>query len=172
MEQLFQADVVIFNRCDDSTDKGKCRRNVKAQNRKAQLVFEREDGSLDERPEELPFDLSADVIEITDADYAIWYMDCMDNPKNMRAKSIFLALVYNPEKLKKGVFVPGRFAMTCCIEDVTFIGFKCKYVDEDKIPHNPGSISLRKCMWNLRESIREKDRYLSGIHRTGRKTGR
>lgn len=86
MEQLFQADVVIFNRCDDSTDKGKCRRNVKAQNRKAQLVFEREDGSLDERPEELPFDLSADVIEITDADYAIWYMDCMDNPKNMRAK--------------------------------------------------------------------------------------
>ncbi len=46
MEQLFQADVVIFNRCDDSTDKGKCRRNVKAQNRKAQLVFEREDGSL------------------------------------------------------------------------------------------------------------------------------
>ena len=56
---------------------------------------------MDERPEELPFDLSADVIEITDADYAIWYMDCMDNPKNMRAKSIFLALVYNPENLKK-----------------------------------------------------------------------
>lgn len=25
--------------------------------------------------------------------------------------------------------------MTCCIEDVTFIGFKCKYADEDKIPH-------------------------------------
>ena len=35
MEQLFQADVVIFNRCDDSTDKGKYRRNVKALNRKA-----------------------------------------------------------------------------------------------------------------------------------------
>ena len=136
MEQLFRADVVIFNRCDDSTDKGKCRRNVKAQNRKAQLVFEREDGSLDERPEELPFDLSADVIEITDADYAIWYMDCMDNPKKYEGKKVsFLALVYNPEKLKKGVFVPGRFAMTCCIEDVTFIGFKCKYADEDKIPH-------------------------------------
>lgn len=136
MEQLFQADVVIFNRCDDSTDKGKCRRNVKAQNRKAQLVFEREDGSLDERPEELPFDLSADVIEITDADYAIWYMDCMDNPKKYEGKKVsFLALVYNPEKLKKGVFVPGRFAMTCCIEDVTFIGIKCKYADEDKIPH-------------------------------------
>ena len=57
MEQLFQADVVIFNRCDDSTDKGKYRRNVKALNRKAQLVYERADGSLDEREEELPFDI-------------------------------------------------------------------------------------------------------------------
>ncbi len=136
MEQLFQADVVIFNRCDDSTDKGKFRRSVKAQNRKAQLVYERADGSLDERPEELPFDISGDEIEISDADYAIWYMDCMENPKKYERKKIsFLALVYNPDKLKKGVFVPGRFAMTCCIEDVTFIGFKCKYPGEDKIPH-------------------------------------
>lgn len=136
MEQLFQADVVIFNRCDDSTDKGKYRRNVKALNRKAQLVYERADGTLDERPEELPFDISGDEIEITDADYAIWYMDCMENPKKYEGKKIsFLGLVYNPDKLKKGVFVPGRFAMTCCVEDVTFIGFKCKYADEDKIPH-------------------------------------
>ena len=136
MEQLFQADVVIFNRCDDSTDKGKFRRNVKALNRKAQLVYERTDGTLDEREEELPFDITADELDISDADYAIWYMDCMDNPKKYEGKKVkFLALVYNPDKLKKGVFVPGRFAMTCCVEDVTFIGFKCKYPDEDKIPH-------------------------------------
>lgn len=136
MEQLFQADVVIFNRCDDSTDKGKYRRNVKAMNRKAQLVYERADGSLDEREEELPFDISADELEITDADYAIWYMDCLENPKRYEGKKVkFLALVYNPDKLKKGVFVPGRFAMTCCVEDVTFIGFKCKYAEEEKILH-------------------------------------
>lgn len=136
MEQLFATDVVIFNRCDDSTDKGKYRRNVKALNRKAQLVYERADGTLDEREEELPFDISGDELEISDADYAIWYMDCMDNPKKYVGKKVsFLALVYNPDKLKKGTFVPGRFAMTCCIDDVTFIGFKCKYADEDKIPH-------------------------------------
>ena len=63
-------------------------------------------------------------------------MDCMENPKKYEGKKIsFLGLVYNPEKLKKGVFVPGRFAMTCCVEDVTFIGFKCKYPEEDQIPH-------------------------------------
>ena len=136
MEQLFQADVVIFNRCDDSTDKGKYRRNVKALNRKAQLVYERADGTLDERPEELPFDITADEIEISDADYAIWYMDCQENPKKYEGKKVsFLALVYNPDKLKKGIMVPGRFAMTCCVEDVTFIGFKTKYDREDEIPH-------------------------------------
>lgn len=56
--------------------------------------------------------------------------------KNTQEKKVsFLALVYNPDKLKKGVFVPGRFAMTCCVDDVTFIGFKCKYAGEDTIPH-------------------------------------
>ena len=136
MEQLFDADVIIFNRCDDGTDKGKYRRNVKALNRKAQLVYLRADGTVDEREEELPFDLSSDEIDVTDADYAIWYMDCMEHPKRYEGKKVkFLALVYNPEKLKKGVFVPGRFAMTCCVEDVTFIGFKCKYPSEDQIPH-------------------------------------
>lgn len=136
MEQLFQADVVIFNRCDDSTDKGKFRRNVKALNRKAQLVYERADGTLDEREEELPYDINAEELTISEADYAIWFMDCMENPKRYEGKKVsFLALVYNPDKLKKGIMVPGRFAMTCCVEDVQFIGMKCKYADEDKIPH-------------------------------------
>ena len=136
MEQLFSADVVIFNRCTDAVDKGKFRRNVKALNRKAQLVYEREDGSLDERPEELPFDISADHLEISDADYAIWYMDCLENSKKYEGKTVsFLALVFNPDKLKKGIMVPGRFAMTCCEDDITFIGFKTKYDKEHEIPH-------------------------------------
>lgn len=138
MEQLFKADVVIFNRCDDNTPKGKFRRAVKAQNRPAQIVYERADGTIDESAdEELPFDINADVIDITDADYAIWYMDAQDNPKKYDGKKIkFLALVYNPEKMsRKGMFVPGRFAMTCCVEDVQFLGFKCKYPKSEEIGH-------------------------------------
>ncbi|MDD6056998.1 MAG: GTP-binding protein [Clostridiales bacterium] len=136
LEQLFAADVIIFNRCDDSTDKGKYRRNVKALNRKAQIVYERADGTIDNREEELPFDISGEELEITDADYGIWFIDCMENPKRYKGKKVkFLALVYNPDDLKKGIFVPGRFAMTCCEDDITFIGFQCKYPKEDEIPH-------------------------------------
>lgn len=135
-DQLFMADVVIFNRTDDTTDRGKLRRMVKTFNRKAQMVYERTDGTIDERPEELPFDINQPVIELSDADYAIWYMDAMDNYKKYDRKIVkYRALVYNPDKLKKGVMVPGRFAMTCCVDDITFLGFKCKYDKEKEIPH-------------------------------------
>jgi uncharacterized membrane protein YcgQ (UPF0703/DUF1980 family) len=139
-EQMFKADVVIFNRCDDSTPKAKFRANVKSVNRRAQIVYERADGTIDESEAELPFDINADEITITDADYALWFMDCMDNPKKYDGKVIsFLGLVYNPTegkgKLKPGVFVPGRFAMTCCIEDVQFLGMKTVYKDSAKMEH-------------------------------------
>lgn len=135
-DQVFPADVVIFNRTDDNTDRGKLRRQIKNINRKAQVVFERTDGTIDERPIELPFDINADIIELSDADYGIWYMDCTENYKKYDRKKVkFRALVYNPEKNKKGMFVPGRFAMTCCVDDITFIGFKCKYDDSKSIPH-------------------------------------
>ena len=137
MEQLFAADVVIINRCTEDTPKGKFRRAIKVLNRKAQIAYEREDGTIDENDmEELPYDLNQEVIEITDMDYGIWYMDALDNPKKYEGKKVrFLALVYRPEKLKKGVFIPGRFAMTCCADDITFVGFKCKYDKASEISH-------------------------------------
>lgn len=137
MEQIFQADVVIINRCDDNTPKGKFRRAIKVINRKAQIAYERADGTVDNgEMEELPYDLNQDIIDITDMDYGIWYMDALDDPRKYEGKKVrFLALVYRPEKLKKGVFVPGRFAMTCCADDITFIGFKCKYDKASEIPH-------------------------------------
>ena len=129
MEQFFKAEVVIFNRCDDNTPKSRFRGSINAVNRPAQIVYERADGTIDDREEELPFDLNADVIEISDADYALWFMDCMEHPKKYDGKTVhFLGLVYNPQdgKLKRGVIVPGRFAMTCCVEDITFLGMMCK----------------------------------------------
>ena len=116
MEQVFASDVVIFNRCTDETPRAKFRRTVKALNRKAQIVYEREDGSIDQNDdEELPYDITQDYLDIPDEDYGIFYLDVQDNPKRYERKTIrFLALVYRPEKFgKKPLFVPGRFAMTC-----------------------------------------------------------
>ena len=137
MEQLFVADVIIFNRCTTETPKTKYRTAIKGQNKKAQLVYERMDGTIDDEPEELPYDMSKEELVISDMDYAIWYTDIMDHPKDYAGKKIeFLALVYNPPgKMSKGVFIPGRFAMTCCADDVTFLGVKAKYAKSEEIPH-------------------------------------
>ena len=60
MEQIFKAEVVIINRCTDDTPKTKFRGQIKSMNRPAQIVYERADGSIDDSPEELPFDINAD----------------------------------------------------------------------------------------------------------------
>ena len=35
-------------------------------------------------------------------------------------------MVMKPKKFPKGFFVPGRQAMTCCAEDIAFLGFACR----------------------------------------------
>ena len=138
MEQVFNADVVIFNRCTEDTPKAKFRRTVKAINKKAQCVYERVDGSIDQGElEELPYDLNQEIIHITDEDYGIFYLDIQDHPENYVGKKVrFLGYAYRPEKMgKKPVFVPGRFAMTCCEDDIQFIGLKCKYDRAKEIGH-------------------------------------
>lgn len=129
MEHLKYSDTIFFNRCDKNTDRLTIRRNIKPINRKAQIIYEAEDGAdlgeLEEEP--LPFDINADPIVIEDDDFGLWYMDILDNPKNYLNKNItFKAMFYHDDKMGAGVIVPGRFAMQCCANDIAFIGFSSK----------------------------------------------
>lgn len=128
MSHFTDADMVIFNRCNKDTKKPALRKSIKAVNRRAQIYFESEDGMPDtDVEEEMPFDINAPVIEVEDDDYGLWYLDAADNPQKYVGKKIrFKAVVYKSPKLPKGSFVPGRFAMTCCADDIGFIGFVCK----------------------------------------------
>ncbi len=131
IEQVNSADMVIFNRCDENSKRSEWRRSIKAVNRRAQIIFEMKDGSVaqDENTEEdLPYDVKADIIDIHDDDFGIWYVDAAEMPERYAGKKIhFKAMVFKPKQYGKNVFVPGRFAMTCCVEDITFVGYKCYY---------------------------------------------
>lgn len=127
MEMAKDSDLIIFNRSTEDTPAATYKRNMRAVNPKAQVVFEKEDGSQLEFEEELPFDINADVIEISDVDYGIWYIDAMDHPEKYAGKTLqYKGMVYKNPRLPKGYFVPGRMAMTCCADDTAFIGFLCK----------------------------------------------
>lgn len=134
MEQLSTADMIIFNRCDENTRKAEYRRSIKAFNRRAQVIFENKDGlaEVDDGEVFLPYDIDKPVIELEDDDFGIFYIDACDNPdKYVGKKIVFKAMVHKPKEYKINEFVPGRFAMTCCAEDIAFIGFKC-YFDAAK----------------------------------------
>lgn len=129
MDQVSFADLIIINRCTEATDQTMFRRNIKAVNRGAQIVYETVDGHvLTPQEEQLPFDLSKSEIEIHDDDFGIWYLDAMDHPEKYQGKTIrFKAVVYKNREIPKGCFVAGRFAMTCCADDIAFIGMLSHY---------------------------------------------
>ena len=129
-EMLRKSELIIFNRCDGLEDQlSGFKRNVKAVNQQAEIVFEDSEGEINTLFEEdLPFDLSADVIELDDMSYGIWFLDALDHIERYIGKTFkFVATVARPEHFPKDYFVPGRLAMTCCADDMAFLGFACEY---------------------------------------------
>ena len=122
------SELVICNRCDGLQDLESYRRTLLAMNNNAEIVFEDEEGEISEVSEaDLPYDMSASVIEIPPEAYGIWYIDCMDKPDRYRGKVVeFTAMVLKSPEFPKNYFVPGRMAMTCCEADMTFLGYICK----------------------------------------------
>lgn len=134
MSNIFMyTELVIFNRCSDQMDLQKFRRTVKAVNNQAVLSFEDADGQvIDIGKAQPPFDLSQDPIEISDDDFGLWYLDAMDSKERYDGKNVhFKGKVMIPKKFPPDCFIPGRNAMTCCANDIRFIGFIChsKYTD-------------------------------------------
>ncbi len=127
LEQVKPADLVVFNRVKDGEDRGNYRRRIKALNRKAQILYEDAEGNLDDAySESLPFNTDANEIELENDDFGLWYLDAMDHPEKYNGKTLkFKAMVYRGENFGPDKLVPGRFAMTCCAEDIQFIGFVC-----------------------------------------------
>lgn len=120
------SEMIIFNRCDSVLDElPNYKRNVKAVNPQAEIIFEGKDGEINMTlDEDLPFDLKAEVIELDNLGYGVWYIDMMDNPGRYVGRTVsYVAQVLHPKEFPKDFFVPGRMAMTCCADDLAFMGF-------------------------------------------------
>ena len=129
-EMIRKSEMIIFNRCDGVRDQlNAYKRNVKAVNASADVVFEDSNGEIDEIFEEdLPYDLNQDPIQLDNRGYGIWYLDSMEHLERYVGKKLqFTAMVMKPEEFPKGYFVPGRMAMTCCADDMAFLGYVCEY---------------------------------------------
>ncbi len=126
-QHVVHTDLLIFNRINDSIKKSFLRNNIKAINSQCQIIYEKEDGTVNTLDEdELPFDITSDELEILDHDFGIFCMDALDHPNKYEGKIITMKgkFIGRDKQLEDG-FVIGRLAMVCCEEDTSLIGMVC-----------------------------------------------
>ena len=134
VDKLMGAELVVFNRMTPGADIMPFHKIARAVNRKIDIMYEYTDGTsqFDEIVDPLPFDINASVIEIQDEDYALFYRDITEEPKKYDGKTVsFKGQVARLRREKEGMFAPGRFVMTCCEADITFMGLPCKFVGSE-----------------------------------------
>lgn len=141
MNQIGQSDLVIVNRSNpDTTPMAAIRRMVKMGNPRVQIVFEDADGGeIPFSGDTMPFDLNAEVIEIDELDYGLWYVDAMEHPEHYQDKKVrFIGQLFLSKSFRNGIMAVGRHVMNCCAEDITFASIVCRYT---------GKMPLKKGDW-------------------------
>ncbi len=127
-EKIDIAQLVVFNRFDDTMDKMAFHKVVRGISRRTDIVYERTDGKadFDDIEDPLPFDVNAPVIEIADRDFAFFYRDLTENIENYLGKTVkFKGLVATDKRLEPTDVVVGRHVMTCCADDIQYMGLAC-----------------------------------------------
>ena len=141
VDKLAGAEMVVFNRMTPGADVMPYHKLARAVNRKIDILYEYTDGEseFDEIVDPLPFDLNAPIVNIEDEDYALFYRDITEEGKKYAGKTVrFQGQVAKLRREKEGMFAPGRFVMTCCEADITFMGIPCRF---------PGAEDLKARSW-------------------------
>ena len=131
VEKLQGANMVILNRCTDDLDRMEIHKIVRGVSRSADIAYEFSEDRVeyDDIEDPLPFDIEADVIDIADEDYAIWYRDLSEEMEKYIGKTVrFKGIVVHDDSFPKYTVVVGRHVMVCCEDDITYRGLVCKGV--------------------------------------------
>ena len=129
-DKLAMCEMVVLNRATEDADRESIHKIVRGVNPRAEIVYDFPDGRIeyDDIEDELPFDVDADVIELDDKDYAIWYRDMGEDVEKYNGKTIkFKGIIALDGHLDQNSAIIGRHVMTCCADDITFAGLVCKF---------------------------------------------
>lgn len=129
VDKLQNCELVVFNRFTGDEDaQMRLHKIVRGISRQVNIAYESPDHNItyDQIEDPLPYDLSADVVEIEDRDYAIFYRDMSEEMEKYAGKTIRLrGIVARDPSLPATAFVIGRHVMTCCADDITYRGLIC-----------------------------------------------
>lgn len=136
VDKLQGAEMVVFNRMTPGDDVMPYHKLARALNRRIDIIYDYTDGTtkFDDIEDPLPYDINAPVIEIQDEDYALFYRDMTEEPKKYDGKTVrFKGQVARLKREKTGMFAPGRFVMTCCADDITFMAVPCRWSQSESL---------------------------------------
>ena len=168
-DKLKSCELVVFNRCEETTDLMALHKIVRGVSRRADIAYEHVSGKVeyDDIQDPLPFDLEAPVVEIADEDYALWYRDMSEEPKKYEGKVLrFKCKALVRKRLPAGCFVAGRHLMTCCVNDIQFAGLVCQWERAEQIEDESWMVLTAKLNVKFSRAYGKKGPVLSFIEAT------
>jgi len=128
VDKLNNCEMVVLNRTPEGIDKEEIHRIIRSVSRRAAITYDYPDGHVeyDEIEDPLPFDLEAPVVEIGDADYAMFYRDLSEEMEKYNGKVLrFKGIVAKDPKMAAECALAGRHVMTCCADDIAYHPLVC-----------------------------------------------
>ena len=136
VDKLTSCEMVVFNRFKPEYDKMTLHKIVRGVSKRANICYEDMSGEIefDDIEDPLPYDINADVIDIKDEDFAIFYRDMTDELAKYAGKTIrFKGIVALDPSLPKESYAIGRHIMTCCADDIAYRGVVAKGMGKLKL---------------------------------------
>ncbi len=129
-DKVQMTQMVVFNRFKGEYEKEEYHKIIRAISRRADIVYEYIGGKTeyDDIEDPMPFDKEAEIIEISDRDFALFYRDLQEKSEDYIGKTVaFKGMAAVSKKVPSGCIVIGRFIMTCCEADIAYDGFALKH---------------------------------------------
>ena len=136
VDKLMGAEMIVLNRTPPDIDKEEIHRVIRGVSRRVAITYDYPDGHVeyDEIEDPLPFDLSAPVVRIEDADYAMFYRDLGEEMQKYDGKVLsFKGIAARDEKLGESALLLGRHVMVCCADDISYSPIVCVFSEPTSV---------------------------------------
>ena len=128
VDKLLNCEMLVLNRTPEQIDKEEIHKIVRGISRGCAITYDYPDGHVeyDEIEDPLPYDLDADVVEIADEFYAIFYRDLSEDMSKYDGKVLrFKGIVARDKQMGPQSLLAGRHVMTCCADDIAYHPMVC-----------------------------------------------
>ena len=133
VDKLLNAEMIVLNRTPENIDKEEIHKVIRGISRRVAITYDYLDGHVeyDEIEDPLPFDLNADVVNIEDEFYALFYRDLSEEMEKYHGKTVrFKGIVATDASMGDKSVLAGRHVMTCCADDIAFNPLVCIFTEK------------------------------------------